>query len=122
MKDAFGPDDPRRADMRPFLVLAAAFGTALVISSSRAEDFHGVPCSGGDCDTIESGYHWAQEREIVAEADCQRTPHPFYSGCVAWAREYRSGLNRARQNDLRDASECDGTDAEILGCQDYVEE
>jgi len=108
--------------MRSYLLPAAALSIAMAISTSRAEDFHGIPCEGDDCSRPEAGYRWAQEREITEEAQCQRSPQDFYDGCVSWAREYRSGYGRARSDDVRDASECDGTDAEILGCQDYVEE
>ena len=108
--------------MRRFLVLAAALGIAVAISSSRAEDFHGFPCDGDDCSTLEAGYQWAKEQEITAEAECRQGPPPLYNGCIAWAREYRCGYARARHDDVRDESECDGTDAEIVGCQDYVEE
>jgi hypothetical protein len=108
--------------MGRFLLLAAVLSIPLSISDARAQEFHGIPCGGGDCSHHEAGYRWAQEREITREAQCERSPQEFHEGCVAWAREYRSGFERARNDDVRDASECDGTDAENSGCEDYVEE
>ena len=94
----------------------------MCISDTRAQEFHGVPCRG-DCSGHEAGYAWARQRDITREGQCERTSsESFYEGCIAWAREYRFGYERARSDDVRDSSECDGTDAEMLGCEDYVDD
>src|SRR4030081_1804002 len=97
------------------ILLGVVFMLALCTCDVSAQEFHGFSCPG-DCGGHEAGYAWAREREVTREAQCQRSSVAFYEGCAAWAREYRSGYDRARTDDVRDASECDGTDAEISGC------
>jgi hypothetical protein len=91
----------------------------LCASDTRAQEFHGVPCRG-DCSG--HGYAWARQRDITREAQCERASEDFYEGCIAWSREYRFGYESARRDEVRDSSDCGGTVAEILGCEDYVEE
>jgi hypothetical protein len=74
--------------MRRYLLLTAVLGIALSISDGRAQDFHGIPCEGGDCSSSEAGYRWAQQKDITRETQCQQSPEALYGGCLAWAREH----------------------------------